>query len=46
MRDVKKGCLSCIHKEVSTKKEPCKSCKDWSAWEDNSPPPAGKEKKA
>ena len=33
-RDVKRGCCSCISYKLTMKQEPCKSCKDWSNWED------------
>ncbi len=33
-RDVKRGCCSCTHYKLTMKQEPCKSCKDWSGWED------------
>ena len=33
-RNIKHGCVSCKHKDVPVKAEPCRSCENWSAWED------------
>ena len=36
MMDVKHGCCSCTHYKLPLKQEPCKSCNQWSNWEDGS----------
>lgn len=34
MADVKHGCCDCANYQAPTSKEPCKSCRRWSNWED------------
>ena len=33
-KDIRHGCLDCTYYEKPTNKEPCKSCENWSNWED------------
>ena len=33
-RDVRHGCVDCLHRDAPVAKEPCKGCKRWSNWVD------------
>lgn len=33
-RDIRHGCLDCVHYDCPTTKQPCKGCERYSAWED------------
>lgn len=33
-KDVRHGCVDCVYYPLPGGKEPCKSCRNWSAWKD------------
>lgn len=33
-KDVRHGCLDCVHYDYPVTKQPCKGCERFSAWED------------
>ena len=36
-RDVRHGCLSCLHFSKDARAFPCKDCEKWNYWEDACP---------